>query len=185
MRYKAAAVLAALKVVFLAVWVFTGFDFRASQVSAQTENHVQVRPVQEPAGEALKKTETGYAEEKGLLAAINRRQAELDAREENIKAREEKLEALKKDIEDKLAETNKARREIGDITVKMEEKNNERISKVVKIYESMSPEEAAPRMERLDDETAVSILAFMSPKKAARIMAAMDVDKSARLSLAL
>jgi len=184
-RYKAVAALVALKVVFLAVWVFTGFDFRASQVSAQTENHVQVQPVQEQKGEALKKPDSGYVEEKGLLEAINRRQAELDAREEDIKAREEKLKALKKDIEDKLAETNKARREIEEISGKMEEKTAERLNKVVKIYESMSPEEAAPRMERLDEETAVSILASMNPKKAAKIIAAMDVDKSARLSLAL
>lgn len=186
MRYKkTVAVLAALKIAVLAVWVFTGFGLKASQVSAETQAEPQAQSPQAHKDEASKKPDQPYAGDKALLDAINRRQAELDAREEDIKAREERLKALKKDIEDKLAEMNKARGEVEDLSRKVKEKDAQRLNKVVKIYESMSPEEAAPRMERLDEETAQSVLAAMNPKKAAKIIAVMDVDKAARLSLAI
>lgn len=186
MRYKkAVAVLAALKIAVLGVWVFTGFDLRASQVLAETQAGAQVQAPQAHKDEASKKSDQSYAGDKALLDAISRRQAELDAREEEMKAREERLKVLKKDIEDKLAEISKARGEMEDLSKKIKEKDSERLNKVVKIYESMSPEDAAPRMERLDEETAVSVLASMSPKKAAKIIAVMDVDKAARLSLAI
>ncbi len=186
MRYKkAVAVLAALKIAVLGVWVFTGFDLKASQVLAETQAGAQVQAPQAHRDEDSKKSDQSYAGDKALLDAIGRRQAELDAREEEIKAREERLKVLKKDIEDKLAEISKARGEMEDLSKKIKEKDSERLNKVVKIYESMSPEEAAPRMERLDEETAVSVLASMNPKKAAKIIAVMDVDKAARLSLAI
>lgn len=186
MRYKKLlAVLAALKISVLAVWLSTGFDFRASQVLAETQGDAQAQPAQGLKGDASKKSGEPYADDKALLDAIGRRQAELDAREEDIKVREERLKALKKDIEDKLAEINKARNEVEEISRKVKEKDTERLNKVVKIYESMSPEEAAPRMERLDEDTAVSVLSTMTPKKAAKIIAVMDVDKAARLTLAI
>lgn len=184
MRYKKAlAVMAAFKIAVLTAWVFTGFDLKASQVLAETQ--AQVQPAQGHGDEAPKKPDQTYAGDKALLDAISRRQADLDAREEEIKVREERLNVLKKDIEEKLAQINKARGEVEGLSMKIKEKDAERLNKVVRIYESMSPEEAAPRMERLDEETAVSVLGVMSPKKAAKIIAVMDVDKAARLSLAI
>lgn len=186
MRYKkAVAVLAALKIAVLAVWVFSGFGLKASQVLAETQAETQAQPSQARKDDAFKKSDEAYAGDKALLDAIGRRQAELDAREEEIKVREERLKALKRDIEDKLAEINKARNEVEDLSKKIKEKDAERLNKVVKIYETMSPEEAAPRMERLDEETAISVLAAMNPKKAAKIIAVMDVEKAARLTLAI
>ena len=49
----------------------------------------------------------------------------------------------------------------------------------------MNPEEAASRMEKLDEEMAVMILAAMSERKAAKVRSCVGVAKSAKLSQAL
>ena len=119
---------------------------------------------------------------KGLLASIQRRQKELDDREEDLKAREERLQAVKKDIDAKIKELEKVRSEIEAFAGKIDDADNDRVKRLVKIYESMTPEEAAPRFEKLDTRLAVLILSSMKPKNAAKILEFVKVERSVKLS---
>lgn len=119
---------------------------------------------------------------KGLLASIQRRQKELDDREEDLKAREERLQVVKKDIDARVKELEKVRSELEALAGKIDDADNDRVKRLVKIYESMTPEEAAPRFEKLDTSLAVLILSSMKPKNAAKILEVVKVERSVKLS---
>ncbi len=121
-------------------------------------------------------------DEKGLLAAINRKEQEVIEREGEVTRKEERLNAIKRDIESRLAELRKVHQEIESLVKKINEADDERTRKIVKIYESMSPEEAASRIEGLDKEMSVMILSAMNEKKAAKILGLVDVKRSVELS---
>lgn len=123
--------------------------------------------------------------EKGLLAALNRKERELAAREEEVVRKEERLNIIKADIEQRISELKKVQENISQLVKKIDEINDERIKRIVKIYESMNPEEAASRIEKLDEEMAVMILASMSERRAAKVLSFVNVAKSAKLSQSL
>lgn len=134
-------------------------------------------------GEAAAQKEDPRAEkEKGFLAAISRREKELDARDGELRRKEERLGLLKLDMETRLKEIMKVHQEIESMVRKLNEADDEKVRKIVKIYESMSPEDAASRIEGLDREMAVMILSAMSERKAAKILGLVDVSKSVELS---
>lgn len=153
-------------------------------------NLIDIRPVfAEPAqkAEAAPTVAASSAAdaEKGILAVLNRKEKELQAREEDLVRNEERLNIVKADIEQRIAELKREHKEIAALVKKIDEINDQRNKKIVKIYESMNPEEAASRIEKLDEEMAVMILASMSERKAAKVLSFVDVSKSAKLSQSL
>ncbi len=135
---------------------------------------------------ALKKTIPGPGDrDKALVESVGRRQKELDSREEELKAREERVFAVREDVNARIAELKRLHGTIEALVKKIDEINGERVKRLVKIYESMSPEEAAARIEKLDQDLAVMILASVNEKKAAKILGFVDVAKSVKLSKAL
>lgn len=131
---------------------------------------------------AVKGGGVNLEDEKGLLAAISRRQKELDDRDEELKAREERLEIVKKDIDARIRELEKVRSEIEAFAGKIDAADNDSVKRLAKIYETMNPEEAAPRLEKIDTKLAVQILSTMKEKNAARILEFVKVERSVALS---
>ena len=123
--------------------------------------------------------------EKSLLGALNRKEKELAAREEELVKKEERLNIVKADIEQRLSELKREHEQIAALVKKIDEIDDQRIKRIVKIYESMNPEEAASRIEKLDEDMAVMILASMSERKAAKVLSFVNVSKSAKLSQSL
>lgn len=180
MRLRTIIIIAAVKMVIIAI-VLAGWNGFGSYVMAETPAAERA-----PLNSGVKKSDILNDEkEKGLLALINRRQKELDAREEELKVKEDRLQTVKNDIDTRIAELNKVHASIESLITKVNEVNEERVKKLIKIYEIMNPEEAAPRVEKLDHDTAVTLLAGMSEKKAAKILASMDAGKAVKLMQSL
>lgn len=179
MKYKLLVPLAALKVVIFAVWFLSGsFSLSSTPVHAQTQ-------VPKPELKSLVTPEyviQSNDEEAGMIEAIKRRQVELDDRDEMLKAEEERLKLLKGDIEKRIGELNAARLRLDKLAKEMDALKSVRAKKTVKIYESMAPEEAATRIERLNESMAVMILANMNAKKAGAILGLVEVDKAVHLT---
>lgn len=95
---------------------------------------------------------------------------------------EERLKILKADIQKEIEELKKLKKEIEDAQKALDEKSQEKLAKVAKMYESMLPEEAARKLEKLDEDTAVIILNSLKPKTAGKILAQMENEKAASLS---
>ncbi len=99
---------------------------------------------------------------------------------------EERLAIVRQDIKKEVEQLRKLKKEIEDLQrlfdQKVEQKDVELLAQVAKIYESMQAEEAARRLERLDDDTAVTIIIALKPKTAGRILAQIEETRAATLS---
>ncbi len=87
----------------------------------------------------------------------------------------EELKKLKSEIEAKIKQQE-------EIKAQLERAQQENYQRLAKIYESMPPEEAAARIEKLDNETAVTLLLAIKPRQAGKILANVSPEKAAVLS---
>lgn len=102
---------------------------------------------------------------------------------------EDRLRILQEDLAKKTEELKKLKGEIEamikqqeQLKAQLEMAQKENYQRLAKIYESMPPEEAALRLEKLDEDTATILLLAMKPRQAARILANVDPEKAATLS---
>jgi len=102
---------------------------------------------------------------------------------------EERIKILKEDLAKKTEELKKLREEINAkikeheaIKVQLERAQSENFQRLAKIYELMPPEEAAARIEKLDDETAITLILAIKPRQAAKILANVNPEKAAIIS---
>lgn len=109
-------------------------------------------------------------------------QASTDDKTAQNALQEERLNAIKADIAKKVEEYSKLKQEIEELKKFFDQKDSESFQRVIKIYEAMPPEEAARRIEKLDTDTAVSILSALKPKTASKILAQIEAEQAAALS---
>src|SRR5208283_4862728 len=95
---------------------------------------------------------------------------------------EERLSIIKSDIQKEVEHNEKLKKEIEEAQKTIDENTKERLLRVSKIYEAMPPEEAAKRLEKLDESTAVAIISVLKPRTAGGILAQMDTEKAASIS---
>lgn len=95
---------------------------------------------------------------------------------------EERLNILKADIKKEIERLEKLKKEIEEVQKALDMKIQEGLLKVAKMYEAMPPEEAARKLEKLDEDVAVIILNSLKPKTAGKILAQMENGKAASLS---
>ncbi len=95
---------------------------------------------------------------------------------------EERMSILKADIQKEIEEFKKLKREFDEAKKVLDKERQEQLLKVSKMYEAMQPEDAARRIEMLDDDSALKILSTLKPKTAGKILAQVDTEKAAALS---
>jgi flagellar motility protein MotE (MotC chaperone) len=95
---------------------------------------------------------------------------------------EERLNILRSDIEKEIETFRKLKREADDSQKVIDEKGREKLLKLVKMFEAMPAEDAAKKLEKLDEDTLVMILVTLKPKTAGKILAQMDSERVASLS---
>ncbi|MFP4361944.1 MAG: MotE family protein [Alphaproteobacteria bacterium] len=113
-----------------------------------------------------------FLEERRALArqreALKVRQLAVDVAEERLRELVDELSALKREIDARLAEL-----EAGD---------EERLARLVKLYEKMRPKEAALIFDDLDFEVLVPLALAMNERKLAPIIAAMTPEVARELT---
>ncbi|WP_353683641.1 hypothetical protein V4D30_07100 [Thermodesulfovibrio sp. 3907-1M] len=102
---------------------------------------------------------------------------------------EDRLKILQQDLAKKTEELKKLKSEIDaklkqqeELKAQLEKAQQENYQRLAKIYEAMPPEEAASRIEKLDEDTAVALLLAIKPRQAGKILANVTPDKAAALS---
>lgn len=95
---------------------------------------------------------------------------------------EERMSIIRTDIQKAIDEYKKLKAEADKSIKAADEKQQEKLINVAKMFESMPAEEAARRMEKLDDSSALVILKTLKPKSAGKILAQMDAERAAALS---
>ena len=125
---------------------------------------------------------TGSKIDQKILKSWEERKKELDQREENLKLEKERLDQLKQEIEDKLKSIKNIEKKI-KLAIKIEDEiNKAKLARLVKVYESMRPEAAAPLIEKMNEKIAVKILAGMKEKMTGKILAFIDPERAIKLS---
>jgi len=120
-----------------------------------------------------------------LLQQLAERRAELDRRAAELSQREVLLQAAEKRIDEKIARLASLEKDIGGIVDKQDQEEDARIKSLVKIYETMKPQDAARIFEQLDMGVLLNVVEHMKERIAAPILAAMDPAKARTVTLAL
>ncbi len=180
MRIKVMAAIAAVKIAVLLVWFITS----AAPLSGSVVSAKVPPPEAETAAET-RSSGTEHMAEKGLLEAIRRKEEELKTREDELSERMRRLAGVKKDIDARVKRLQALIKDFNAVKERIDRFNNEKARRLVKIYESMAPQDAALRIERLDDKMAASILGSMREKIAGKILGFVNVDKSVKISRVL
>lgn len=127
-------------------------------------------------------------EEHTLLEQLQARLKAVEERERELQIREERVAALQRDVEALAARQSKEAQRLGSQASALKEEQQEFLAQdpaldhLIKIYESMDPEEAALRIEQMKENLALDLLASIKGKKAAALLAGVSPLKAARLS---
>lgn len=100
-------------------------------------------------------------------AEIERRSSELDRREAVLKAAEERIDA-------KIQELKKLQGSVQQAIGQYDTQETKRIENLVKVYETMKPQEAARIFEQLDMPTLIGLVDRMNTRKLAPVLAQMN-----------
>ena len=125
-------------------------------------------------------SEDGGTDIQDIMKALEERERELSKREEGLKKEEERLNMLKKSVELSLKQYSSLRDRMQKSP--SENKPQDGVSLMAKLYESMSVEEAAQRIEKMETDLAVKLLSAIKSKQAGKILGAITADKAAVIS---
>ncbi len=126
----------------------------------------------------LSQGEFGYAD---LLRAIRDERTALQQREQNLVKNEKRLAEMKAEIS-ALLESNQA---LVDELQKAKLQTDKAQVRLAKIYGGMPPEEAAARIQKMDNDLAVILLRHMKAKSTGAILGQLPAEKAAEITVSL
>ena len=113
-----------------------------------------------------------------LLQNLSKRRDELDQRERDLEIKAKVLDASEKRITDKITEIKTLEAELSKVLVQYNEKQDGQIKSLVKIYESMKPDEAAAIFNELEMPILLDVIGKMSERKVALVLANMNPKRA-------
>ena len=125
------------------------------------------------------------AEEVEVLQSLSERRKELEAWADSLKEKERFLEATEQKITEKVDELKNLKNELQALIGDQQDMQDERMKRLVKIYETMKPKDAARIFNDLRFDVLLSIVDRMSERRTAPILAEMEADKARFLSAKL
>lgn len=120
-----------------------------------------------------------------VLKQLSSRRETLDRRAKDLDTREALIKIAEQRVDQKVKELEVLRQQLQGMVNQVSESQAQQMENLVKIYETMKPEEAAHIFETLDMPTLLGVVLRMKPKSTAPIMAKMAPDKAKELTIAL
>jgi len=128
-----------------------------------------------------------------MIAMFQQRKQDLERRENAVRTAERQVALLKAEVERILSKVEAIeKRRLGQgkavsgqqasPSAQPVDIRTQQLGQLAKMYESMSPEEAAARIERMADRKALEILRLLKSKSAGAILAQVKVDRAAKLT---
>jgi flagellar motility protein MotE (MotC chaperone) len=134
-----------------------------------------------PAAPAPAPPDEVQAPERALLETLRERRLTLEAREEGLVQREMLLAATERRLAARVAELGALQQRLEAETAAQDERTEQRLRQLVRLYEAMRPRDASAIFNELDMEVLLPVLARMREARAAPILAAM-LPERARLA---
>lgn len=113
-----------------------------------------------------------------VLQSLSKRRQALESREERLMQREALLTAAEQEVDRKISELATLRTEIEGLLGQQEKVQEERLRSMVKVYESMKPQDAAAIFNTLDMDILLSVMSRMSERKSAPIFASLNPERA-------
>jgi len=112
--------------------------------------------------------------------ATQERDQVLAQREAELAEREARLTRMRTDLEALIARNEALRKELTERQAKIDTANTNKMRKLIKMYEAMSAEEAAPILSGMKEPVAPALFAGMKGKSAAAIMEYLPKAQASR-----
>lgn len=161
---------------------------QASATNATTEQESQTPAPKEDApsisGAPPEREESSPAE-MDILKQLSARRESLDKRAQDIDKREALLKIYEQRIEQKTRELTALRQQIQTLLGQANETQAAQLDNLVKIYETMKPEDAAKIFDTLDMQVLLGVIQRMKPKSTAPIMAKMSSERAKEVTISL
>jgi len=109
-----------------------------------------------------------------VLTQLKVREAQLEKRELEFSKRTGELKLLSQQIEQKLDQMRSLAGKIEAIRDERKKMDERDVSRMVKYYETMTPDNTAAFINKMDRLTAMQILMRMNPRKASAVMQLLD-----------
>jgi len=129
-------------------------------------------------------TDTSPAEIDVLKQLADRRE-QLEKRSRDLDTRESLMKVTEQRVDQKIKEMETLRLQLQSMVNQASEAQQTQIENLVKIYETMKPEDAAHIFEKLDMPVLLGVIQRMKPKSTAPIMAKMAPEKAKEITDAL
>lgn len=123
--------------------------------------------------------------ELAILERLARRREALEQRESEIDMRDALLKAAEKRLQKRVEELKALEESIKLASRRRRDEQQEDLGKLVAMYQSMKPKQAAKIFEVLETEVLLDIVKIMNPRKVAAIMGEMNAASAGALSLAI
>ncbi|MCV2867090.1 hypothetical protein OEW28_00435 [Defluviimonas sp. WL0002] len=137
----------------------------------------------EPGGQtAACVTEDGVME---LFQAVRDREAAVVDKERRLSERESTVELALAAMNQQKEALIAAEERLSATLAMADQAAEKDVSRLVTVYESMKPKEAAPLFEEMDTDFAAGFIARMKPDAAAAVLSGMDAQKAYLVSLVL
>ena len=120
-----------------------------------------------------------------VLKQLSARRETLDKRGKDLDTRESLIKVAEQRVDQKIKEMESLRQQLQSMVNQVSEGQQQQLENLVKIYETMKPEEAAKIFETLEMPTLLGVVLRMKPKSTAPIMAKMAPEKAKELTVAL
>ncbi len=121
-----------------------------------------------------------------IIKALGEREAIIDQREARLKEREGRLHLLEEEIRAMIKKHTTLKEEYDQReALRLSERQQEeekRLARLAKIFQSMPPKEAANRLSKLKEQTALALLRRIKEKDVAKILSNLSPTQAAKYS---
>jgi flagellar motility protein MotE (MotC chaperone) len=120
-----------------------------------------------------------------VLQSLGARRGQLDKREQDMDTQLALMAAAEAKVDAKLKQLTSLKAEVQGLMNQADAKEQAEIDRMVKVFESMKPKDAAPRMVLLDDSVRLPIASKMKERSLSAVLAAMPPAEAKKLTEAL
>jgi len=121
----------------------------------------------------------------GLIQDVQKEKERIQQKARALDEKEGRLDIYRKELDDRVEQLKRVRAEIEKMYQVLDQGQQDREQKIVKIYESMEPESAARGIEAMDEEISSWLIEKMNPRQSSQILGAMNPQKASRLTTRL
>jgi len=135
-----------------------------------------------PSAEAPQPPQPDLSLEAIVDEANRERDEAIRERERKVTEAEQRVQQMQADLQALIARNEALRKDLETRGAVVDQANADGVKRLIKVYESMEPEAAAPILDGVSEKVALTVLAGMKGRSAAGIMSLLPHDKAARLS---